>query len=193
MTLLPSDNAFDVPTLRLDLQGTIEAPVMPWGAVSRGTRMAGTWVFYVDDTRFTALLRAPLQLLATGCTAVVEPNVTLHETSPRAEVLWATYRKRYAARLWQEHGVRVFVDLNVPHRHREFCMLGVPKGWRSFATRGYAIRADDLLAEHDAACAWAGGIPFLLVYGGGARIEAMCRELAGAVYVPDHMQRRRAA
>lgn len=191
--ILPTDNAFDVPSLRLDVQGEIVGPVMPWGSVSRGTRMTGTWVFYVDDARFSALLRQPLQLAATGCTAIVEVNVTLYEQSPRAEVLWATYRKRYAARLWQEHGVRVFVDLNVPARHRELCMLGVPKGWRSFATRGYARRLDDLRDEHEAACSWAGGIPTMLVYGGGAPVEALCRELAGAVYVPDFMHRRRTA
>jgi hypothetical protein len=192
--ILPTNNFFDVPALRLDMQAAaIEPPVMPWGSVSRGTRMPGTWAFYVDDARFTALLRDPLQLLVTGCTAAVEPNVTLYDQSPRAEVLWATYRKRYAARVWQEHGVRVFVDLNVPPRHRELGMLGVSKGWSAFATRGYAARPDDLVDEHDAACSWAGGVPLLLVYGGGVRIEAMCRELTGAVYVPDFSQRRRAA
>jgi hypothetical protein len=33
----------------------------------------------------------------------------------------------------------------------------------------------------------------MLVYGGGAPIEALCRELAGAVYCPDFSQRRRVA
>ena len=191
--LLPSDNAFDVPSLRADVQGAIAPPVMPWGALARGTHMAGTFVFYVDDSRFTALLRNPLQLNATGCTSAVEPNLTLSEQSPRAELIWAIFRKRYAARVWQDAGVSVFVDLNTPARFRELCMLGVPHGWRSFATRGYANRPDDVVAEHDFACTWAGGIPLLLVYGGGAKVEAMCRELAGAVYVPDHMQRRRVA
>ena len=194
MNLYPTDNAFDVPALRLDVQATeICAPVMPWGAVSRGTRMPGTFVFYVDDYRFSALLRAPLQLNATGCTTAVEPNITLGEQTPRWVVLGATGRKRACARRWQDAGVRVLVDLNVPHRHRELCMLGVPPGWRAFATRGYANRPDDLIAEHDFAISWAGAMPLLLVYGGGAKVEAMCRGLAGAVYVPDHMQRRRAA
>jgi hypothetical protein len=192
VTLYPTDNAFDIPVLRLDRQATtIETPVMPWGAVSRGTRMAGTWVFYVDDSRFTALLRDPLQLLATGCTAAAEPNVTLHETSPRAEVLWALYRKRAAARAWQDAGVRVLVDLNVPRRFHDLALLGVPHGWTAYATRGYHLRLDDLDAEL-ALSRTRSACPTLLVYGGGAKVEARCRERAGCIYVPDHMQRLRA-
>jgi hypothetical protein len=191
--LYPTDNEWDIPSLRPDRQATeIEAPALAWGTVSRSARMPGTWVLYVDDARFTALLREPARLVATGCAAAVEPNMTLHEQTPRWEVIAAVGQKRACARAWQDAGVRVFVDLNVPRRHRDLCMLGVPAGWRAFATRGYAGRLDDLRDEHDVACTWAGGIPLMLVYGGGDRVEATCRELAGAVYVPDHHAQRRA-
>ena len=109
---------------------------MPWGAVARGTRMPGTWVFYVDDARFSALLRNPSQLLSTGAAAAVEPNVTLYEQTPRFEVLGAIGRKRAAARAWQDAGVRVFVDLNTPARFRDLCLLGVPRSWRAFRDEG---------------------------------------------------------
>ncbi len=185
--LLPSDNVWDVPSLRLDRQGVITTPVVAWGSVSRRVHMPGTWVFYVDDYRFGSLLRDPLQLVGTGCTGAAELNVTLYDLTPRVEALNATYQKRRAARLWQDAGLSVFVDVNVPERFYDVAMLGVPVGWTSFATRGYALRPDDLRTEHRLASGWAGPGLTLLVYGGGQRIEALCRELTGCVYVPAHM------
>lgn len=186
--ILPTDNEWGVPSLCMNMQATVRSPVLPWGSLARGTLMSGTWVFFVDDYRFGAIWREPLHITRTGCTAAVEPNVTLYEQTPRAEVLWSTYRKRCVARRWQEAGVPVFVDLNVPHRHRELCMLGVPRGWRAFATRGYSLRPSDIDHEHAFATQWSGGEPLLLVYGGGTNIESVCRSLPGSVYVPDHMQ-----
>jgi hypothetical protein len=193
MKLYPSDNDWDIPTLRLDRQPAhITAPVLAWGSVPRGHSMPGTWSFYVDDYRFSAILREPTRLAATECTAAVEPNITRHDHTPRALVLEATYRRRLAARSWQELGVDVFVDLNVPRRHRELCMLGVPAGWRAFATRGYTQRPDDLRDEHAFATEWAGGEPLLLVVGGGAGTAALCRELSGAIFAPDYSAQKRA-
>jgi hypothetical protein len=192
--ILPTDNAFDVPSLRLDRQAEgVHTPVIPWGSLARGTENPGTWVFYVDDYRFRALLKDPLQLVETGCNSSIEPNITLTEQSARYEVIAAVGRKRRAARIWQDHGVSVLVDLNVPERFMDDCMLGVPAGWRSFATRGYARRPDDLEREYAVAREWSGGEPLLLVYGGGKGIEELCRRLRGAVYVPDFSQRRRQA
>lgn len=190
--IFPSDNEFDIPTLRPDMQPiAVHDPVIPWGSLSRGTEQQGTWAFYVDDYRFTALLRDPLQLVGTCCKSAIEPNITLVEQSARYDVLSAVGRKRYVARLWQEYGVSVYVDLNVPERFMADCLLGVPVGWRAFSTRGYAQRPAALEREHAVAMDWAAGNPLLLVYGGGKAIEAMCRQLTGAVYVPDFSQRRR--
>lgn len=188
MELLASDNEWGVPTLRLDAQARPVAPVLPWGARDRRSTMTGTWVFYVDDYRFGALAKAPLQLTLTGCNAATELNFTCFEQTPRAEVLWATYRKRSIARQWQDAGIPVFVDLNVPERHLELCLLGVPHGWRSFATRGYATRTEALLREHARAREFCGDALTLLVYGGGPKIEELCRSLVGAVYAPSHWE-----
>jgi hypothetical protein len=186
--LYPSTNEWDVPALRLDVQPTcVPSPVMPWGSIARTRHMPGTWSLYVDDARFNALLRQPARLVETECAAAVEPNITTFEQSPRFEVLHATGVKRRAARTWQDAGVAVFVDLNVPARHLELCMLGVPRGWRAFATRGYSRRPEDLVDEYSFASAWTGGAePLFLVVGGASGIESLCRELAGAVYAPDH-------
>jgi len=186
--LFPTDNDFDIPTLLLDRQSVgVVTPVIAWGTVSRGVSMPGTWVFYVDDSRFTALIRDPLQLVRTSCKSAVEPNITLFEHSPKAEVIWATYRKRLVARQWQEHGIEIRVDLNVPARHRDLCMLGVPAGWSAFATRGYAARLAELAEELGFAQSWGGPGATTLVYGGGLKVEALCRSTPGAVYVPSHM------
>ena len=177
-----------MPTLRLDRQAHVELPVVPWGSRDRRALMTGTWVFYADDYRFSALAKAPLQVLPTRCKALVELNFSCFEQTPRAEVLWATYRKRLVARQWQDAGIPVFVDMNVPERHRELCLLGVPNGWRSFATRGYASRIDSLVREHARAFEIAGNGLLFLVYGGGPKIEERCRSLTGAVYAPSHWE-----
>jgi hypothetical protein len=191
--LFPTDNEWGVPLLRLDMQAKIVTPVLRWGSRARGAIMTGTWVFYVDDARFGALAKRPEQLLPTRCRGAAELNFTLFEQTPAAEVLWATYRKRAVARQWQDAGVPVMVDLNVPERHRELCLLGVPKGWHSFATRGYAARPEVLRDEWARARASGGEATTLLVFGGGPKIEALCRELAGAVYAPSHWEERDAA
>lgn len=177
----------DIPCLAGTGDPEIVGPVMAWGSIARGTRMAGTWTFYVDDYRFSALLKAPLSLLETGCAAAVEPNITLHDQTPRAEVIWATYRKRCVARAWQDAGISVRVDLNTPATMRDLCMLGVPKGWRSFATRGYASRLNELANELDFAREWGGEGTTVLVYGGGKPVQALCQGRPWARMIASHM------
>jgi len=186
--LFSTDNEYDIPTLLLDRQSVaIALPVIAWGSVSRGVTMPGTWVFFVDDSRFMALIRDPLQIIRTSCKAACEPNFSLFEQTPKAEVIWSTYRKRLVARTWQEAGIDIRVDLNVPARHRDLCMLGVPSGWRAFATRGYAARLPELADELAFAQSWGGPSATVLVYGGGRKVEALCHSTPGAVYVPSHM------
>lgn len=190
--VLPSDNEFGIPSLRLDMQATaIVAPVISWGSLGRGAGNPGTWAFYVDDYRFSALLKDPMRIVNTGCAAAVEPNLTLFEQTPRYEVLAAIGRKRRVARQWQDAGVCILVDLNVPARYRTEALLGVPRGWCAYATRGYVARLADLFDEYELACDWAGGEPLLLVYGGGRAVETACQQLPGAVYVADFSQQRR--
>jgi hypothetical protein len=192
VSLLATDNEWHVPSLRLDRMATeITPPVLPWGALARGRAMVGTWHYYVDDYRFAALLKDPRRILESGCAAAVEPNITCLDHTPRHEVLHAIGRKRACARAFQDAGVRVLVDLNVPRRCHDLALLGVPKGWTAFATRGFSQRPDDLETEYDLARKHACGEPILLVVGGGKTIEALCFRLPGAVFVPDHHQQRR--
>lgn len=184
---LPTDNLWGIPCLDPTLQPyAITQPVLAWGSRARGSANTGTWHFYVDDYRFGAALANPENVARTGCTAACEPNITMRDYTTRAEALWGTFQKRRVAALLQARGVRVFVDLCFPAALTELCMLGVPRGWRAFATRGFAARPDELRAEHELACQWAGRYPLFLVVGGGELIRAVCLELRGAVWCPGH-------
>ena len=186
MTVWPSDNTWGVPSLDPVLQATPQPPVCSWGSRSRYASMTGTWVFYVDDYRFGSVLKRPSIIGHSCCSAAAEPNISIFDDSTAAEALWATFRKRQCSREWQSIGLPVFVDLNVPERHMEVSLLGVPKGWRSFATRGYARRQDDLIREHAVATSYGGSQAILLVFGGGSPIRDLCLNLPGAVWFPSH-------
>jgi hypothetical protein len=191
--IFPTDNDWGIPALRLDLQGCpIVPPVCSWGSVARTAHMPGTWVFYTEDRRFGGVLREPGQLFVTGCNSAAEPNITLYDDTQWAVACHAVYRKRLCARLWQEEGIRVLVDLNVPERHSRLNLAGVPRGWRAYATRGYHARPNDLEREVSLADEWSGGNATVLVVGGGERVREQCLGLPGAVWVQDHMAQFRA-
>ena len=98
-----------------------------------------TYHFYVDDYRFEKLFKDPIALLTSGCKAIVEPNVSIHDQTPIAYGIYQIYRKRYLTRYLQECGMQVWVDLNVSHRFAEYNRLGVPDGYNAFFTRGVAV------------------------------------------------------
>lgn len=173
-----SEPEFGVPLLDPELQaGALDMPFARWGRERRKARMSGTWHFYTDDSRFSALWCRPLALINSGCVATVEPNFSVAPDAPRAMALWQTYRKRHLARLWQEYGVRVLADLNVAAEHAGLNMLGIPPGWRSYCTRGYNDHAADLDRQYALATDRAGGGRVLFVVYGGGRVV---RELAAA-------------
>jgi Domain of unknown function (DUF4417) len=188
---LPSDNNYDIPVLRLDRQGGIEHPFVPWGSVARSNKMTGTWHFYVDDTRFNALSKAPLQVVSSGCKQLIELNVSLFDHTPAAYAYWATYRKRYAARTWQDAGLDVLVDLCVPERFARINLLGVPRGWKSYATRGFSGRPYDVEREYGVAVEHGGDDARLVVYGGGEPVRKLCQTLPNAIFVEQFQEARR--
>lgn len=174
--LWPSDNGYDVPVLLDDLAArSVDAPVVGWGTSGRSTKMRGTWHFFVDDYRFTALLKRPHQLPATNAVAAVEPNFTITDQMPYAEALHRVYQKRWIARYWQSVGIKIIVDLNVSQRYAKLNLTGVPHGWPSYATRGHNDRLHQIIKEYELAKAHAGAPPLFVVYGGGRRVSDLCR------------------
>jgi hypothetical protein len=186
--LFPTDNDFGIPVLDLRYEAVfVDLPVRTWGSTSRNQKMPGTWHFYTDDYRFSALWTDPSPLINSLCVAAVECNFTTSEQMPAAVAIYRTYQKRWLARFWQAHGVRVFVDLNVAPEWYDLNLQGVPRGWRAYMTRGYADRLDSLDNEYCLACERAGTEDILFaVYGGGKPVAEWCRS-RGVIHVPETM------
>lgn len=188
--IYPTDNAFDIPVLSMDCQPSsgVEVPFAAWGADSRLRKDVKTYCFYVDDYRFEAIWKDPSKVVMSGCNAIVEPNLSLYDTTPIAYGLQQIYKKRWIARYFQECGIDVYADLNVASKFREYNRMGIPKGYNAFATRGYGDRIEYLKQEIDIAREISGKeIPNMIVYGGGAKIKEICAEYQ-IIYVEQFMQ-----
>lgn len=181
-----SDNELEIPSLLLAQQPVsgLELPFAAWGSQSRKLRAnVATYHFYVDDYRFNALWKNPIDLLSSGCRAIVEPNCSCHDQTPIAYGLSLIYKKRYLARYFQECGIKVYADLNVAPKFNEYNKLGIPKGYNAFATRGAGEWLEQLDMVLETAKEISGlDVPNLLVYGGGDLCKKFCRE-HGVQYV----------
>ncbi len=188
-TLWPTDNEWGVPLLDINRQAdAFDLPIETWGAKGRKNK-AGTYHFYTEDYRFSAIWTNPYQLLEAGCINAVEPNFSVYDQVPRAVALWQTYKKRWLARYWQSQGVRIFVDLNVARPYDDINMLGVPKGWQAYATRGYSARLQALGEEYEIAKRHSvnGSVTFM-VYGGGVEVKKWCGD-KGVTWIAEDMDR----
>lgn len=191
-TCWSTNNADGIPMLRLDMQAdVIDFPVLQWGRQGRTKKNSGSWVFFCEDYRMSAVWDNPTVVLNTGCRSVVEPNFSVLAQYPRAAAAWQVYRKRWLARFWQERGTRIIVDLNVALEYSDVNMLGVPRGWRAYATRGHVDRLDDLEHEFALACGRRGSADVMfLVWGGGNAVSDLCNR-RGWTHVPEPMTARK--
>ncbi len=185
--LYPSDNLYDIPCLRLDMQaGNLELPFVPYGT-GRKNRQVATIHFYVDDYRFTALWKNPAKILDTNASAIVEPNYSLFDTTPLAFGLQFIYQKRWMAKYWQDHGVRIYADLNVSSKFFDYNRMGIPDGWNAFATRGALGGIQLLNGKYEVAREISGlDCPNMIVYGGGREVHDFCCKHS-LLYVHDYM------
>ncbi len=189
--LFPSDNMYDIPNLREDMQaGHLLLPFAPYG-LGRKKRSGETIHFYVDDYRFSALWKNPAKFLYNKPTAAVEPNYSLCDTTPLSFGLQFIYQKRWISRFWQENGIRIYVDLNVSQKFDEYNLMGIPDGYNAFATRG-ARGGIGLLKKKLAIASRISGfdIPNLIVYGGGKAVHEFCCAHS-LLYLPDYMTERK--
>lgn len=184
--LYESNNELDIPNLLLDKQaGKLQLPFAPWGADSRLRKDVATYHFYVDDYRFEAIWKDPIKVLTSGVKALVEPNLSVYDTTPMAYGLHQIYKKRWISRYFQECGILIYADLNVSVKFIEYNKMGIPKGYNAFFTRGYTGRLEYLKNELEVAREISGlKTPNLLVYGGGDEIRKFCAENS-LVYVQD--------
>lgn len=172
-----SNNEFDIPNLLLDCQpkNGLLLPFAGWGADTRAKKAISTYHFYVEDYRFTHIWNNPVSVLESGCAELVEPNLSLFDTTPIAYGLQQIYMKRWIARFWQECGAKVYADLNVSQKFYHYNRLGIPDGYNAFTTRGYADRQEYLKMEIQIAREISGkDNPNMIVYGGGEKIKELC-------------------
>ena len=178
--MFPHTAELEIPRLDPTRQGRFVAlPVRGWGSVSRRSRFRGTWHFYVDDEKFTALWSRPDTILKTKAVNAVEPNFSTDVQMAYPVVLYRIYQKRWLARFWQDHGMDIFVDLNVAdnEHYNNLNLVGVPKGWRSYATVAHNSRLDLLVHQSQIAFEHAETTDInFLVYGGGKKVASMCEE-----------------
>lgn len=184
--LFESDNEWDVPTLKLKMQAdAVDLPFVQWGDVARRDVHRGTWHFYTDDNKFDVLWNDPTGPLQSKANTCVEPNFSTGPQFPRGQAMGLIHRKRWIARFWQEHGIRIIVDINIDPRLYDLILLGVPKGWRAWATRGMPKYIDYLYSSNEIACKHAGTDDILfVVYAGGKGIQEICQK-EGWIWIPD--------
>lgn len=191
--IYPSGNKYGIPDLRHDRQpqSGLLLPFDGWGHANRRKIGVETWHFYTDDYRFENVWKRPEVILHTLCKCVIEPNFSIFDITPLAQALYQIYRKRWLARYFQEKGIDVYADLNVPRGFQEYNLLGIPNGYNAFATRGCANNIKDLEDEIRIARTISGfDIPNMIVYGGGEKTRDVCLQ-AGILYVNDHLTERR--
>jgi hypothetical protein len=184
--LFPCDNDLEIPTLDLSMQATsCDIPFLCFGEQKRTFNLnnTGTLHFYTDDYRFNAVYEHPEKILQHNPCNIVEPNFSLFNEMPIAFGMQALYKKRWIARIMQEKGIGVFVDLNVAQKYYQLNMIGVPRGWRTFATRGYSDRLNNLAFEYSIAKDWSEGKkPLFVIYGGGSECKRFAQQ-HGCIYV----------
>jgi hypothetical protein len=174
--LFASNNAYDIPTLLMhDKPVYVQLPFRGYGVEARSKQGVGTYHFYVDDYKFNALWDDPSKIINSGASAIVEPNISLYETTPISYGIFQIYRKRWLARFLQDYNIDVFVDLNVTEKFMPYNRLGIPLGYNAFFTRGYESRIGALEKELAIAAEIADRPdPNLIVYGGSKKVKAFC-------------------
>ena len=174
--LYASNNIYEIPTLLIEKQAKdLILPLVPYGVAARSTIGIGTYHFYVDDYRFENLWNNPVKIINSGCKNIVEPNLSLYDTTPISYGLHLIYKKRWLARYYQSEGINVYVDLNVSTKFIDYNILGVPDGYNAFFTRGYKTRLIQLQMELDVAKKISQKeTPNFIIYGGGQFIQEFC-------------------
>ena len=129
---------------------SLEGDVLPlnecekWGRVNRSERCK-FWSHYCTDAKFATLLRNPDLLIATGCDYTTEVNISSYEEDPLPIALSQLFRKRCVTRVWQDAGIKVFIDLHVSGITRDLVFDGVSPQHELFCTR---YKARDLSGDY---------------------------------------------
>lgn len=206
--LWPSDNYEGFATLDSEKQGDAFDYPLAWGSQARTKSLAGRTIhFYVDDSRFNALGNAvvyghiywklwerPDKVWWSGAPSFVEVNFSTSNAQPFWVAASQIGKKRQLSRLFQEKGMRCWVDLNVAERWEELNLVGVPRGWMAYATHQQKYMGLDVLQhQYELACAHAmsDNVRFA-VYAHNKEVERICMR-NGWLYIPEDWSKKDAA
>ena len=206
--LFPSDNYEGFATLDRSMQGDSFDYPLVWGSQARTKSFQGrTIIFYTDDNRFTALGSAvmyghvfwklwerPDKVWQSGAPSFVEVNFSTSNAQPFWVAASQIGKKRQLSRLFQEHGMRCWADLNVAERWEELNLIGVPRGWQAYATHQQKYYDESLLMhQYELACthAMSDNIKFA-VYAHNKEVERLCMRM-GWLYIPEDWSKRDAS
>jgi len=174
---------YGIPTLRLDMQADTDPnhpdtqKLFRWGSRPRHSKHNSCVHFYTADRKFQAVAKDPRHLVKTECPTAVELNLSTNHDTPEALIIASIYIKRWAARYWQEKGIKIFADINVDPAAHKFAFMGIPKGWTSFMTRGYNdYRFNWLDRQFEIAQKIAKKDIIFHVYAGGRKVKRLCKE-----------------
>lgn len=195
--VFPSSNREGVPDLDLSMQGDFLDYPAQWGKFARSTEMSGhTITFWEDDYRFNALGTAvehghhwrklwerPAKVWESKAPSFIEVNFSTSNSQPYYRALWQIAKKRHLSRLFQEHGMRCWVDMNVAERWEDINLLGVPHGWLAYATHYQKYYDLDLLAHQVELARERAGTDMIrfAVFAHNKDVERYCRR-AGLIY-----------
>ena len=203
--LWPSDNYEGFATLDIAKQGDAFDYPLVWGSQARTRSFAGrTILFYTDDERFNAMGNAvmygslfwklwerPDKVWQSGAPSFCEVNFSTSNAQPFWVAASQIGKKRQLSRLFQEKGMRCWVDLNVAERWEELNLVGVPRGWMAYATHQQKYM-DLAVLQHQyelaAAHAMSDNIRFA-VYAHNKEVERLCMR-SGWLYIPEDWSKR---
>ena len=206
--LYPSDNLEGFATLDIAMQGDSFDYPLVWGSQARTKSFKGkTIIFYTDDSRFNAMGNAvmyghvywklwerPDKVWWSGAPSFVEVNFSTSNAQPFWVAAQAIGKKRQLSKLFMDHGMRCWVDLNVAQRWEELNLVGIPRGWSAYATHQQRY-GDESLLQHqfELACAHAmsDNVKFA-VYAHSKEIERVCAR-EGWLYIPEDWSKRDAS
>jgi hypothetical protein len=130
--LFPTDNPYDIPCLAHSPSSALPDWLVPYRTRVRSAQgfAGGAVHFFVDDYRFEAVWRRPVQTLGylEHFETLLTPDFSLFADWPRAMQLWNTYRSRWCGAYWQSLGFTVIPSVTWSTDDSfEFCFLGLPR------------------------------------------------------------------
>ncbi len=86
--------------------------------------------FFIHDYQFERIWNNPKRYMEKlkDYAAVIAPDFSPYQDTPKAVRIWNTYRKMWCAAYWQENGITVIPLVRGCENDADFCFEGIPEG-----------------------------------------------------------------